>query len=421
MADQTSLTDLLGGGLPPGLLSAEQEAAAERRAQNAALLNTAFGLLQASRGAPGQGRPGLGQIIGQAGPVGVQAYQQSFENTLQNALRSMQVQELRRKQAEQENLRLAREKFAGRMADLQGGVTTPLMALAGGGGPTQAAAEMIGQPLSAADITRQQQAASLELLGQVAPEEVAKLAFREPKREETFRVLSTSEKEQLGLPKDMAYQMSSTGKISQVGQGPLVQNFVGGEKGFKNELELKNNFKAEPVYKAYQEMQSAYGQVTESLKKGTPAGDLAGATKFMKLLDPGSVVRESELYLAMSASGALDRFTNYANMVVTGQKLTPTQRADFQGLADKLFADSANAYNSKRNEYLQLGNAYDLNAERALGSPAKTPTPREAAPTPQAREVPSVRQMMETSTAPAGVRQELWNVMTPEQKRLWQK
>ena len=36
----------------------------------------------------------------------------------------------------------------------------------------------------------------------------------------------------------------------------------------------------------------------------------------MKLLDPTSVVRESELLMAMQASGALDRLYNYAQMRV---------------------------------------------------------------------------------------------------------
>jgi len=373
MADQFNLNQLLGGGLPAGLLSPEQEAAAQQRAQAAGLLNFAFGALQASRGAPGQGRPGLGQIIGQAGPVGVAGYQQSFEDTLKRSLQGMQIQEAQRRQADIERQRQARERYVEKISGLQGGVVTPSMALAGGGGPTIAAAETIGQPLSSADIARQQQAAAIELLSQVAPEQVAQLAFREPKREETFRVLSDQEKTALGLPKEVSFQVSSTGKITQVGQGPLVQ-INQGEKGFKNDLELKSAFKNEPVYKGFQEMRSAYGQVTESLKKGTPAGDLAGATKFMKLLDPGSVVRESELYLAMSATGALDRFTNYANSVIKGTKLTPAQRTDFQNLADKLFADSANMYNSKYDEYDVLGSAYGLNAKRALGAKATLPS-----------------------------------------------
>ena len=143
-----------------------------------------------------------------------------------------------------------------------------------------------------------------------------------------------------------------------------------GQKGLDNEFKLRDGFKAEPVYKAHQEMQSAYGQIQQSLKQASPAGDLAGATKLMKLLDPGSVVRESELGMAMQASGLMDRLTNYAGMVVSGQKLTPTQRKDFQKLADALYGESVNQFNAKRGEYEKLGGEYGLNAPRALGQPA---------------------------------------------------
>jgi len=407
--DET-LQSLLGGGLPAGLLTPQQEAAAEQRARNAGLLNLAFGMLQASRGAPGQRAPGLGQVIGQAGPVGVQAYQQSFDQTLQNALRGMQIQEMQRRQADVERQRKARDVFAERMSALQGGVTTPSMALAGGGGPTQAAAERIGQPLSPTDVARQQQAAALELLGQVAPEEVAKLAFREPKREEAFRILTEKEKRDLNLPPETAYQISTTGKISQVGQGPLVKNVVGGQSGLDNEMKIRGAFSGEPVYKGFQEMKTAYGQITESIKQASPAGDLAAATKFMKLLDPGSVVRESELYMAMQASGALDRFVNYANMRISGQKLTPEQRKDFQSLADRLYAASVNAYNQKRGEYATIASDYELNVNRAVGTPITMPSRLTTDTTRQGAGAP-----------PAGIRQELWDIMSPEQRKLWQK
>ncbi len=51
---------------------------AEGQARSQGLLNLGFALLQASRGQPGQGKPSLGQVIGQAGPVGLQAYQDSL-------------------------------------------------------------------------------------------------------------------------------------------------------------------------------------------------------------------------------------------------------------------------------------------------------------------------------------------------------
>jgi hypothetical protein len=154
----------------------------------------------------------------------------------------------------------------------------------------------------------------------------------------------------------------------------VTVDMTGGQKGFDNEMSLKKSFAAEPVYKAYGEMQSAYGQINDSLKAASPAGDLAAATKFMKLLDPGSVVRESELGMAMAASGALDRATNYAQLRISGEKLTPTQREDFAKLSRELFSTATTAYNAKRGEFEQMGTAYGLDANRALGAPAKMPS-----------------------------------------------
>jgi hypothetical protein len=162
-------------------------------------------------------------------------------------------------------------------------------------------------------------------------------------------------------------------QLKSAGAPKTVLDMTGGQKGFDNELTLKKTFAAEPVYKAYGEMQSAYGQITDSLKAESPAGDLAAATKFMKLLDPGSVVRESELGMAMAASGALDRARNYAELRISGKKLTPDQRKDFQQLSDQLFGTATTAYNTKRNEFFEMGSAYGLNADRALGAPAKLP------------------------------------------------
>jgi hypothetical protein len=102
---------------------------------------------------------------------------------------------------------------------------------------------------------------------------------------------------------------------------------------------------------------------------------VAGATKIMKLLDPGSVVRESELAIAMQASGRMDRLQNYFNNFMTGQKLTPTQRDDFQALANELYAAAGQAYNQKRDEYQQFGQAYNFkNLGTALGPSANIPS-----------------------------------------------
>lgn len=160
-----------------------------------------------------------------------------------------------------------------------------------------------------------------------------------------------------------------------------VIDMTGGQKGFENEMKLAGAFKQEPIYKDFSDMKSSFGQVVSSLSQGTPIGDVAGATKVMKLLDPGSVVRETELGIAMAAAGRMDRLNNYFTNMMTGQKLTPTQREDFKALSNELYAAAGDAYNKKRREYEGFGQAYGFkNLDTALGAPATIPSLMRTAP-----------------------------------------
>jgi len=150
----------------------------------------------------------------------------------------------------------------------------------------------------------------------------------------------------------------------------VTTNVMPEQKVFENTQKLRSEFRSEPIYKAHQEVQSAYKQVKDGLEAKSPAGDLAAATKFMKLLDPGSVVRESELALAMKAGGALDRLTNYASQVANGTKLTPKQRTDFQDLSTKFFNTSAQLYNEKQNEFVDIAKRYNFNPKDVTGEPS---------------------------------------------------
>jgi hypothetical protein len=147
-----------------------------------------------------------------------------------------------------------------------------------------------------------------------------------------------------------------------------------GQHGFDNALKLRTDFRAEPIYKGFEETKAAKLQIDQAAKMASPAGDLAAATKVMKILDPGSVVRESELGMAMAATGVEDKVKNYANLVITGQKLTPAQRKDFVDLSDKLYNAAAGQFNQKRNEYAGIAERNKLDAEAAVGAPAEIKT-----------------------------------------------
>ena len=147
-----------------------------------------------------------------------------------------------------------------------------------------------------------------------------------------------------------------------------------GQKGYENESKLRQDFKGEPIYKDYNDMKAAHAQIKKGLSQANPIGDIAAATKIMKLLDPGSVVRESELAIAMSAAGRLDRLQNFADMYITGKKLTPTQRKEFSALSDELFAAAGDQYNKKRSEYEGFAKRYDLSGD-VLGAPHEGNSP----------------------------------------------
>jgi hypothetical protein len=93
MEDQNDILGLLD---PTGAL--RQRATGQARGN--ALTALGLGLLRASRGQPGQGRPSTAQAFGEAGPGALQAYQQSFDKTLADALRGLQVKDVIAKQAE---------------------------------------------------------------------------------------------------------------------------------------------------------------------------------------------------------------------------------------------------------------------------------------------------------------------------------
>lgn len=153
---------------------------------------------------------------------------------------------------------------------------------------------------------------------------------------------------------------------------------------FKNERDLRNDFQGLPTVKAYKEVQNSYDQINFALKNPSAANDLVAATKFMKMLDPGSVVRESELGMAMAATGQIDRMSNYYNMLKTGQKLTPVQREDFHKSAQGLYQAATGRYNQSANEYRTMAQDYQLNPDR-IAKPAASEKDEKPAAKPAAK------------------------------------
>jgi D-serine deaminase-like pyridoxal phosphate-dependent protein len=140
------------------------------------------------------------------------------------------------------------------------------------------------------------------------------------------------------------------------------------------EMKLADDYRAQS--KEFGQSLSAHKQLTATLGSATtsPAATLAAATKFMKILDPGSVVRESELGMALAASGVIDRAMNYISTLQSGQKLTPTQAADFKKVSDQMFGAAKQVQQQIDTDYKLKANTYGLRPEMVvqdLGQNAK--------------------------------------------------
>lgn len=355
------------------------------------------GLLSAGFGAMA-GRGNTLQALGQGGLTGLAGYGNEIRRQEQSKIAEAQQKRMGlHDQMTQIQLEEALRRQKVNALPQQFMRSPESQALAGGGGPTVENAQKIGDkpgfdmqgyltalegmdPLMAMEMRQKlgPKPSDFKTVGgslvQITPDGKVSEAYRAPEKEpaepEALRALKQIYGE--GSPQYIQAAQQYARKITS--HAPAASVSVNtGQKGFDNTLKLRSDFRSEPIYKAHQEVQSAHAQITQAIKQESPAGDLAAATKIMKILDPGSVVRESELGMAMAASGMLDRLTNYAQMRISGEKLTPTQRQDFKRLADALLGESAKAYNAKRGEYQGIADRNELNAIDVVGPESKAP------------------------------------------------
>jgi hypothetical protein len=132
------------------------------------------------------------------------------------------------------------------------------------------------------------------------------------------------------------------------------------------EGDLRKEYYGLPDIKAYNEVNTAYNQIKVATQRPSPANDLAAATKFMKLLDPNSVVRESELIMAVQASGLSDRIANTGNRILNGEKLTATQRKDFFDAATQFYKIAEDKKRAIDTQYTNIGVESNLNYKNII-------------------------------------------------------
>src|SRR5690606_29319573 len=129
-----------------------------------------------------------------------------------------------------------------------------------------------------------------------------------------------------------------TGEVRRLGvQGP-VRPGQESKPPVEAATNLRKEFQGLPAVKDAAEIAQNYARLkrisAQAAEDPTGAGDVAFIFSLMKMLDPGSVVREGEFANAEQAQGILQRVMVQYNKALRGERLTPETRAAFERVAD---------------------------------------------------------------------------------------
>lgn len=184
-----------------------------------------------------------------------------------------------------------------------------------------------------------------------------------------------------------AAKSGAEAKRAQAEANQIASGVIPADKRPEAETKFRTEYNNQT--KPFQEVKSAYGRVLSS--EDSAVGDLSLIFGYMKMLDPGSVVREGEFATAQNAAGVPERVQNIYNRIISGERLNASQRDSFKGQAKKLYESAGQQEAVVRQGLERIAKGYGLNtanifytptevAPTAPGAPPGTPAPAPGGP-----------------------------------------
>jgi hypothetical protein len=138
-------------------------------------------------------------------------------------------------------------------------------------------------------------------------------------------------------------------------------------KIFEQEEKLRKEYQART--KVYGELGTTFSNINASAKAKTGPGDIALITSFMKMLDPGSVVRETEFATARDTAGLYERLLNTSQKLQSGQLFTldSKQRQEYVDLAQQYLKAAQKKADQDRKDLSAVVTNYKLNPDNVFG------------------------------------------------------
>lgn len=161
-------------------------------------------------------------------------------------------------------------------------------------------------------------------------------------------------------------RFDASGKpIASVAKAPPAPTADDVDRPFKRANVLRDEYNLQS--KDYQVVTSAYQKILDASANPSPAGDMSLIFGYMKLLDPGSTVREGEYANAAEAGSVPTRIRQQYNKALNGEGLVAEMRADFVKQAGTLFQGQQKLNTKLRDKYSTLADRADVNPKDVLG------------------------------------------------------
>lgn len=120
---------------------------------------------------------------------------------------------------------------------------------------------------------------------------------------------------------------------------------IAGQEQRSGSRQLREDFESQPEVKNFNTVRQSYEDIKRLTSSGTATDDMATTFAFMRMLDPTSVVRESEYALVGRAQGISGRALVALQRVSTGQSLTPDLRRALADTAETVYRSRQDRYN----------------------------------------------------------------------------
>lgn len=123
---------------------------------------------------------------------------------------------------------------------------------------------------------------------------------------------------------------------------------------------IQTNIRQDPDIKGFITIRDSYDRTQAAAVDPSAAGDLALIFNYMKMLDPTSVVRESEFANAAATGSWGERIKAAAKKIQKGQRLSDEMRADFVDRATRLYQPKFSNYQSAVSFYKGQAETFDI-------------------------------------------------------------